>query len=60
LPRYPHCEGLVRTLLGRVPAAALDEYDLLTSVFRVMFFDRVAAFTNLRMVRVSACPVLCG
>jgi hypothetical protein len=38
-----------------------DEYDLLTSVFGVMFFDdRVAAFTNLRMVRVSACPVLCG
>ena len=29
--------------------AALDEYDLLTSVFGVMFFgDRVAAFTNLR------------
>ena len=30
-------------------AAALDEYDLLTSAFGVMFFgDRVAAFTNMR------------
>jgi hypothetical protein len=29
--------------------AALDEYDLLTSTFGVMFFgDRVAAFTNMR------------
>jgi hypothetical protein len=29
--------------------AALDEYDLLTSAFGVMFFgDRVAAFTNMR------------
>ncbi len=34
--------------------AALDEYDLLTSAFGVMFFgDRVAAFTNMRR---SAAP----
>src|SRR5215469_7378120 len=34
--------------------AALDEYDLLTSAFGVMFFgDRVAAFTNMRL---SAAP----
>ena len=33
--------------------AALDEYDLLTSAFGVMFFgDRVAAFTNARMALV--------
>jgi hypothetical protein len=34
---------------GRSATAALDEYDLLTSAFGVMFFgDRVAAFTNMR------------
>ena len=36
--------------------AALDEYDLLTSAFGVMFFgDRVAAFTNMRRAAAPVC-----